>query len=574
MAKYRTIQTNFVGGEMDPTGLGRVDSERYGKALVFARNVYIQPLGGAFRREGLKYIATTTTSQAGRLVPFSFNTDQDYLIIFTPGEFKVYKDDVLQATVTSSPISALTATHIAEMRWTQSADTLILVHEDVQPIKITRTSHTAWTAAAITFTNIPSYDYGSGAEPVISGTRGWPKSITFFASRTWLGGLGSRPQTLLASKVGDFFNLISTTTNDDDGLDITIDDDQVNGIQDLVAGRGLQIFTSGGEFEIRPSLGDPITPNLIATQLRRQTKHGSESVKPVSLEGTTLFIERGGFVLRSFLYNDFEQNYTSSPITTYNSSVIRTPVAMTHRASTEGFIGDYVYIANSDGTVAVLSYMRDQNLAAFSLFETEGVVEDIITLNREIYAIVKRTINSATVRFIEKLDSTLKLDAAETATNGSPTTSWTGFDHLDGESCSVFGDDFILADATPASGAITTGEEVEDVEIGLPFLCRIKTVPLEVPVQGQPISGEIKRLVYTNVRLYESRQVIVKVNGNTFEPSFVSFGDFVLDQPVSLFSGWKKSYLRGFAEDAQVEITQTEPLEFKVLSLVIAFGYR
>lgn len=574
MAKYRTIQTNFVGGEIDPTGLGRVDAERYNKSLVLARNVYIQPLGGAFRREGLKYIANTTSNQAARLVPFSFNTEQDYLLVFTPGEFKVYKDDVLQTTVSSSPISALTATQIAEMRWTQSADTLILVHEDVQPIEITRTGHTSWTAAAITFTNIPTYDYGSGAEAVISVTRGWPKSITFHGSRTWLGGLKSRPQTLLASKVGDFFNLDTATTNDDDGLDITIDDDQVNGVQDLISSRSLQIFTSGGEYEVRPSLGDPITPKLIASQLRRQTNHGSADVRPVIIEGTTLFMERGGHVMRSFLFNDFEQNYTSTAITTFNASTIVTPVAMTHRASTENFPGDYVYIANSDGTVAVLSYMRDQNLAAFSLFTTQGTIEDIITLDRDVYVVTNRTIDSSTVRFIEKLDSSLKLDAAETATNGSPTDSWSGFDHLDGESCTVFGDDFLLADATPSSGAITSSEEVEALEIGLPFLCRLKTVPLEVPIQGQPISGEKKRLVYVNTRLHESRQVVVTVNGKTFKPSFVNFGTAVLDQPVSLYTGWKKSYLRGFAEDAQVEITQEYPLEFKILSLVVAFGYR
>lgn len=574
MAKYRTIQTNFVGGEMDPTGLGRVDSERYVKALEYARNVYIQPLGGAFRREGLKYIATTTSSQAARLVPFSFNVEQDYLLVFTPGEFKVYRDDVLQATVTSSPISALTATQVAEMRWTQSADTLILVHKDVRPIEITRTGHTTWTAAEITFSNIPTYDFGSGAEAVISATRGWPKSITFHGSRLWLGGLGSRPQTLLSSRVGDFFNLNTTTTNDDDGLDITIDDDQVNGIQDMVSGRGLQIFTSSGEYEVRPSLGDPITPKLIATQLRRQTNHGSANVKPVTLEGTTLFMERGGLVLRGFLYNDFEQNYTSTAITTYNASLIVTPVAMTHRASTEGFAGDYVYIANSDGTVAVLSYMRDQSLAAFSLFETQGEIEDIVTLDRDVYTITKRSINSADVRFIEKLDSSLKLDAAETATNGSPTTSWTGFGHLNGEQCSIFGDDFILTDVTPSSGAFTSSESVSDVEVGLPFLCRLKTVPIEIPIQGQPISGEKKRLVWVNVRLYNSRNVIVKANNNTFRPSFVNFGDNVLDQPVSLFTGWKKSYLRGFAQDAQVEITQDAPLEFNVLSLVMAVGFR
>jgi hypothetical protein len=45
------------------------------------------------------------------------------------------------------------------MCWTQSADTLIVVHPDLQPVRITRTSDSAWTASTITFDSIPKYAY-------------------------------------------------------------------------------------------------------------------------------------------------------------------------------------------------------------------------------------------------------------------------------------------------------------------------------------------------------------------------------------------------------------------------------
>jgi hypothetical protein len=36
---------------------------------------------------------------------------------------------------------------------------------------------------------------------------------------------------------------------------------------------------------------------------------------------------------------------------------------------------------------------------------------------------------------------------------------------------------------------------------------------------------------------------------------------------VPTFSGWKKVYLGGIGRDADVEVTQAEPLEFNVLAM-------
>jgi hypothetical protein len=161
--RLHKYQAGFNKGQLSPALFGRTDIDSmYSQGAEEVTNAYVMPQGGLRRREGLEYIATTTSSAAGRLVSFEFNTEQKYLLVFTAGEMKVYKDDVLQATITSSPISTLTAAMVAEMKWTQSADTLYLVHEDVQPIKVTRASHTSWSASSVTFSNIPTYDYGSG----------------------------------------------------------------------------------------------------------------------------------------------------------------------------------------------------------------------------------------------------------------------------------------------------------------------------------------------------------------------------------------------------------------------------
>lgn len=646
--RVKTVQVGFTAGELDPVIFGRIDKELYYKGAALLRNVYVNPQGHLTRREGTYYVATSTSSARTRKVPFEFNTVQKYLIVFTPGEFKVYKDDVLQTTFTSSPISALTADQIAQMKFVQSADTLLLFHKDLQPIKITRSSHTSWTAVNQSFTNIPwyafsgvtvsepaatltpasvsgfdvvftagsavfssghvgQYIYGktggiaritaytdtthvkaqiqvefpstsamasgnweleTGYEAVWSGTRGWPSCGTFHQNRLYMANSGQRPQTLWGSKVSDFFNFDIASALDDDAIDVTIDDNRVNAIENIVSGRNLQIFTTGGEFYIPTDPGNPITPSKIL--IVKSTSHGSSTVPPLPVGGTTVFIESSGKVIREFVYNDLEQNYNATSISILSSHLIRSPVSSAVRQSTSSSPADYFYLVNNDGTMAVLNIARDQELLAWSLFETEGSYEEVNVLGSDVYVTVLRNINGSDVRFIERLDADHFMDASLIATNGSPTTSWTGFGHLNGEELRVRGDDYILENETPSSGNITSSIEVSELEAGLDFAARVKFLPVEAIVNNEQMAGDWKRVVWVNARLNNSRNVVVKYGETRYVPSFTTFGSSVLDTPVSLFSGWKKVYLAGVNRDAQIELTQDDPLEFELLSAVIA----
>ncbi len=661
MAKIRTIQSSFVSGEISPTVFGRVDTEIYAKAAGKLRNVYVRPQGGAFRREGQEFVDTTTSSAEGRLVPFEFNDEQTYVLAFTAGEFVVYRTDsnTVQATVSSSPISGLTTSIIKEMKWTQSADTLILVHKDLQPIKITRTSDTVWTAESITLANIPAFSFGTigtsnpagsitpdvktgitvvtgvgttfiagthvgqyintpkggrifitavnsttelegnviidlaattsistgdweletGYEDVISATRGWARSVAFHKGRLVFGGLGERPQTLLFSKVADFFNFDLGTGLDDEAIDVTIDDDRVNVIANIFPGRGLQIFTTGGEFTIRGNFDNALTPSTVANQLFKETLHGSGNSKSavikrvpnaVSVDGTTIFVEGGGSVVRQFTFNDVEQSFNATNISILSEHLIRDPVAMDIRRSNDTHPADFVYLVNADGTVAVLNSLREQELLSWTLFETDGTYEDVAVSGREVYFIVKRNINGSDVRYVEKLNPELFMDASLSQTEVTPTDSWTGLSHLEGETVSLRGDDFIITSEVVASGALTTDEAVTTLEAGLNFTAKVTTLPIELIIQGQSFAGQYKSPVFANVRLYNSRQIQVEYNGNTSIPAFSEFGDDVLDDPVPTFTGWKKVFIGGVNRDVEVTITQTDPLEFNVLAIHFA----
>ena len=180
MSRAVTLQTNFTTGEIDPLLTSRIDINQYYNGLDKARNVLIQPQGGVVRRPGLEYIGTIPSAanpqNGSRLVPFEFSTSQSYMLLFVNNRMYIYKNKVLVTNINATGNDYLTTTisssYINFMDYAQSADTLIVVHEDMQPKQITRgVSDSTWTISDISFEYIPQYAF------TISTTSG-PHNIT------------------------------------------------------------------------------------------------------------------------------------------------------------------------------------------------------------------------------------------------------------------------------------------------------------------------------------------------------------------------------------------------------------
>ena len=95
MSRIIQIQNDFTSGELDPKLRARTDISQYKSGLTTARNVSIQPQGGAKRRDGTKYVATLDSGAANavRMVSFEFSISDSYMLVFTPGKMYVFKND-------------------------------------------------------------------------------------------------------------------------------------------------------------------------------------------------------------------------------------------------------------------------------------------------------------------------------------------------------------------------------------------------------------------------------------------------------------------------------------------------
>lgn len=169
MARIVQIQTNFSSGEIDPLLRARVDLQQYQNGAERLENVLVQPQGGVKRRPGLKHLlelpSAASPANGTRMVPFEFNVNDSYMLVFVNQRMYVFKDRTLITNINGSgnnylAVSTVTSNILSTMCWTQSADTLIIAHEDINPVTIVRgASDSSWTVSNLTFDGIPKYAY-------------------------------------------------------------------------------------------------------------------------------------------------------------------------------------------------------------------------------------------------------------------------------------------------------------------------------------------------------------------------------------------------------------------------------
>jgi hypothetical protein len=165
------IQTNFTAGEFDPLLRARIDLEQYRAAAKTLTNVVCLPQGAVERRPGLQYIDTIPSAaspQNGtRLVSFEFSTTQQYVFLFVSNRLYIYKLGELVTNINGSgndyldlSSTGISSTNLSELYFSQSADTMIITQEDMNPVTITRGgSHSTWTLANLSFDYVPKYAF-------------------------------------------------------------------------------------------------------------------------------------------------------------------------------------------------------------------------------------------------------------------------------------------------------------------------------------------------------------------------------------------------------------------------------
>ena len=406
------------------------------------------------------------------------------------------------------------------------------------------------------------YEIEHGYENAWSADRGYPVSCSFHEGRLFFAGSKSLPTTFWGSVVNNFFDFELGESLDDQSVSASITTESLNAIVDIHSGRDLQIFTTAAEFFIPQGDLNPITPSNLAVKVG--TRNGAKPGVPVAgLDSGTIYVQRLGKSLNELVFTDTSLSYTTAAVSLLSRHLLKSPTDMAIRRATSTEEADRLFIVNgTDGSMTCYSLLRSQSVIAPSSITTDGEFVAVGVDLDTIYAVVKRTINSVVVYYVELFDSTLHTDSAVFSASASATGAAA---HLEGEVLDVLVDGLVMGQETVASGSVTFDRaSTTNYEIGLPISMTVKTMPVEPRLAGGNLKGFKKRILEVNAEVFESQAM--SVNGQLVP--FRSFGDSALDAAVPKFTGVKTvGPLLGFDKEGAITVSQTAPLDLTLLAI-------
>jgi len=431
-----------------------------------------------------------------------------------------------------------------------------------------------------------------------SDTTGWPSVVSFHQQRLWFASTNDNPDTLWSSKVDDYANFQPTDPDgavlDDSAITVTIASNQVNAIKWVESGPVLLIGTLSGEYQMRAAstINEPLTPSNV--DVKTQTSNGTlASHMPQRVGSAVLFIQRAGREVHDMRYSFEADSFVSRDLNITSEHILRDQT-QANRLRYQKNPNSVVWVLTETGDLITLTYEADQDIYAWSRQKIggTGVVESIASIpssagtEDEIWMVVKRTINTKTVRYIEKLlpdfnpaSATDKdeMKFVDSMLSGSATsTTVRGLNHLEGESLQVLVDGEYVGDKTVSSGAITLDDTGTTVIAGLQFISKVKSMPLAPRGDWGSSGGSVKRVPKGYIHVLNSLGHRYGASESDLIQDDYREEDDDMDQAPNLFTGWKEFNIYGDDDldndldyEGQVWIQQQQPHPLNILAIVL-----
>ena len=627
MSNMLQVKTNFTAGYIGRNLYGRGDLSIFENGARTLENVIIHPTGGVSRRKGLAKV--DKLSKRARLIPFEFNTEQIYLIAISEGEIRVYSEGVCIKTL-SSP---WTEEQLHSLNYTQSADTLLVVHPDVAPQQITRGNDENWQISKMEYyakdgkTYCPFYNYYNHKVNISpSGTGG---TITITAST----------QIFSPSSVGTIINV----HNGQASITEYVSPTEVR----AYVSKGLSGTGSTNDWEESAFSPQRGWPNSITFHQNRLVFGGSKSLpnrlwfsKSGDLFnfdiGTGLDDEAIEFGILSDQVNTIKALVSARHLLVFTTGaewmvsgdpLTPTSIQLSRQTSTGSYDKCSIYPQQIDGATVFVSQSGHQ-LREFLYTDTEQAYQskDLTLMSGEIIsspidndfsrdecvlyivladgtvscltsyrteevtawsklktegkflsiAVIGNEIYFCTLRkngyFIEKMSDEFYADCAIKLHSETPKNLWSGLEHLEGCEVSVLADDFSVGKYKVEDGCIDLLEEASDLVVGLPYEHIIEPLPY-VADAVRPYSPQALRVISGLFRILNTRCFCIDMgNGYLQVPLKRLFKDEILDAPPSFYSGDVRLRALGWIREMDKplwSIKSDEPLAFTLLSAVL-----
>jgi len=356
--------------------------------------------------------------------------------------------------------------------------------------------------------------------------KGYPTAVAFTEGRL---GWGGRDKVWLS--VSDAYESYDPDVIGDSGtIRRTLGSGPVDRANWMIGARRLLVGTDGSENSMRSSSEDEIlTPSN--AMIKYFSTQGSSTVKAVSLDNNAIFVQKGGTRVFEASWGD-NYDYQSNDLTVFfpeaGSSVI-TSLAVQRQPDTR------VHCLRTDGTVMILVHEIAENVTCWCKYTSGGTVEDIVVLpgasgsaEDSVYYIINRTINSSTVRYLEKWSLESECQGGTTSKqmdshiNGTVSGGiMTGLTTLEGESVVAWVNGKNAGSGTVSSGQVTGLTSDGSGTVGISYTGQWKSSKLTYAASpNQTPLTQVKNISQLGVILYNTHYQALK-----YGPSFTELDD-------------------------------------------------
>ena len=345
----------------------------------------------------------------------------------------------------------------------------------------------------------------------------FPRAVGYFEQRKIFAGFSKDPQRVVMTRTGteaDFTYSLPYVA--DDRISFQMASREFSAIQHIVSLTGLIALSSSMAYRLASQDSGAISPSSITC--KPQTNTGASRVMPQIVGNTCLYCDARGGHVREMGYQYQAGGYITQDLclrsshlfdfkTISDSALMLSPVPV-------------VWYVNDDGELLGMTYIPEQEVAAWHRHTTDGAFESVACVEEgtedHVYVVVVRRINGQYRRYIERMASMKTEDIRESffvdsgATySGAPVTRITGLDWLEGRTVAILADGAVLPQQTVENGAITLENPASYVVVGLPYEANAQTLPIAMQQSQSLGGGRMKNVIQSHVRVWRSSGIFV-----------------------------------------------------------------
>ena len=417
------------------------------------------------------------------------------------------------------------------------------------------------------------------------GANNKPSAVNYYQQRQIFANTLNEPQVTYTTQTGTYNSLrTSNPARAKDAITFTIAGQQVNEIRHIVAINSLILLTSGAEWKVTEGQDQVLAPDTVG--IKPQSYNGASKIPPVIVNSTVVYIQEKGARVRDLAYEFVNDNYTGNDLSLMSEHLFEGHelVSMAYAAEPNSII----YFTRDDGVMLGFTYQKEHKVWGWHQHTTPaaGEFEWIDTTpedNRDaLYAIVKRTIDGQTKRYIERLEPREQVISEDCfyvdsglSYDGVAISAVSNLDHLEGEEVIVLADGNVVEGLVVTGGSITLPREASKIHVGLLYIPAIETLDIDTPSSQDTLKSKSLSVskVYLEVEKSRGGWVVPRVDVESgyqateyeIKPRFDSDGyDSIqlktFKQSLPIDPLWSKG--------GGIRVEQRSPLPLSILSII------